>query len=539
MDNFKQPKRSHSRGHGIDGFAPKRPQPVQRTPVATNFRPQTNSQMTAVNKSSGFSGGTSLSTSSDTKAPLDQSGVHHTKARRSAQPKRSRRKTFFRIFAAMFVAAVLIVGGIAGYGYLKARQVFNGSSNGAIALEKNVDPVKLKGEGDGRINVLMLGIGGEGHDGAYLTDTMIVASIDPVQNEAALLSVPRDLWVKKASGSAGKINEVFANAREASLAKTKDKDAATKAGAEASQKVLTEVLGIPINYYVVLDFNGFIKAIDAVGGIQINITPDLAVSEQMWDDINKKPYYLNVQPGLQQFDSTRALFFSRSRHTSARGDFDRAERQRAVIVALKEKVQSAGTYANPVKVTQLLSAFGDHVRTDLSINEVMRLYDISKNITPDKVASIGLADKGNVMVVGDSINGLSVQVPKAGVFNYADIQSFVRNSLKDAFIKNENATISVLNGTSFEGLAGRKATELKSFGYNVTSTGNAPNKNFTKTVIVDMRNGAKKYTKNYLEKRFGVTATTQIPDPAIVPGDADFVIILGSDAATTPTTTAP
>jgi len=536
MDNFKQPKRSYPRGRGVDGFVSKRPAPHPHTPVANNFKPVTNSQLRPVQKTEGFVPASQPMQSHDPKAPLEGGdGGHSRRARRSAKPKASKRKIFFRTFSILFTLVVLIAGGVAGYGYLKARQVFNGSSGGAVALEKNVDPVKLKGEGDGRVNVLMLGMGGDGHDGAYLTDTIIIASIDPVQNEAALLSVPRDLWVKKASGNPGKINEVYANARESTLAKTKDKEQANKAGVEAAEKVLTEVLGIKLDYSVVVDFTGFIKAIDAVGGVQINITPELAVSERMWDDVHKKPYFLDVQPGLQSFDSTRALFFSRSRHTSARGDFDRAERQRALIVALKEKVQSAGTYSNPVKVTQLMSALGDNVRTDLSINEVMRLYDIGKNITPDKVASIGLTDKPNILVVGDSINGLSVQVPKAGLFVYTDIQAFVRNSLKDAFIKKENATITVLNGTATEGLASRKATELKSFGYNVVSTGNAPNKNFTKTVIVDMRKQDKKYTRNYLEKRFGVTAVTQMPDPTIVAGDADFVIILGTDAVTAAT----
>ncbi|NBU33379.1 LytR family transcriptional regulator [bacterium] len=531
MDNFKQPKRSYQRGRGVDGFVSRSQKPQQHTPVATNFKKSTNSQLKPVQSTEGYAPSTlSLTPRQDSKAPLGGPTVRPKKARRSAKPKRSLGKKIFRASVALFTFAFVLVGGIAGYTYFKTRLVFSGSSSGAVALQKNVDPVKLKGEGDGRVNVLLLGLGGEGQDGAYLTDTIIVASIDPVQNEAALLSVPRDLWVKKSSGSAGKINEVYANARESSLVSSKDKEAANKAGVDAIEKVLTEVLGIKLDYSVVADFKGFIKAVDAVGGVQINITPDLAVTEQLYDSVNKKPYFLDVKEGLQNFDSTRALYFSRSRYTSTRGDFDRSQRQRALIVALKEKVQSAGTYSNPVKVTQLLSTLGDNVRTDLSINEVMRLYEIGKNITPDKVASVSLVDKPNILIVSESINGLSTQVPKAGLFNYTDIQSFVRNSLKDAFIKKENATVTVLNGTSTEGLATRRATELRSFGYNVLSTGNAPNKNYTKTVLVDLRSGSKKYTKNYLEKRFGVAAVTQLPDPSIVAGDADFVIILGTDS---------
>ncbi len=537
MDNFKRPNRGTSRHHAVDGFAPVRKSSVPHSPrpsIGGVGQPLQQQRLDTFRHKDGFLPTTqSLGGShGDTKAPLqDNAGMRGSKRKHRPKTKRSPLRRVGRVFAIFLVLAVLGVGGYAGFAYLKVRQVFKGGG-GAAALEENVDPVKLKGEGDGRINILMLGIGGEGHEGAYLTDTIIIASVDPVQNEAALLSVPRDLWVKREDGSSGKINEVFAYARESALAKTKDKDAATKAGANATQKVLTNVLGIPMNYYVVVDFTGFQKAIDTVGGVQINVTKELTVSETLWNPMTGKNYVLNVKEGLQDFDGQKALFYARSRYTSPRGDFDRAERQKSVVIAFKEKVQSAGTYANPVKVTQLLSAFGDHVRTDMSINEVMRLYDIGKNITPEKVASIGLADPPNVLITGENINGLSAQVPKAGTYNYADIQNFVRNQLRDAFIKKENASILILNGTAKEGLASSKATELRSYGYLVSGTGNGPNKDFATTVIVDMRNGEKKYTKNYLEKRFGVSATTQLPDPSIVAGTADFVIILGTDAIT-------
>lgn len=118
-----------------------------------------------------------------------------------------------------------------------------------------------------------------------------------------------------------------------------------------------------MDYYVVVDFNGFQKAIDTVGGITINVSANLAVSETLWNPVKARQFVLDVKPGTQNFDGEKALFFCKVPQNSARGDFDRAERQKAVIVALKEKVQSVGTYANPVKVTQLLSTFGDHVRT--------------------------------------------------------------------------------------------------------------------------------------------------------------------------------
>ncbi len=533
MDDFRRPRRIVKRPHAVEGFVASRSadSATMRPRFAGNYQPST--QPTAhFSHNSGFVGAQHpISMSADPKAPIDDVRGRRLRRRQKhkVKAKRSPIKRFLRAAFILLIVSTLAIGGTAGYYFFKTKSVFQGGGS-APALAKNVDPVKLKGEGDGRINVVLFGIGGEGHDGAYLTDTIVIVSIDPVQNEAAMMSIPRDLWVKQESGGYTKINAIYAFERERVFARTKDKDAANKAAAAAAQKVLTTVTGIPMNYFMTVDFSGFEKAIDTVGGLDMTVPKELAVSERLWDEATRKNYFLNVQAGQQHFDGKRALYYARSRHTSPRGDFDRAERQRQVILALKEKVQSAGTYANPVKVTQLLSAFGDHVRTDLTINEMMRLYDIGKSITPDKVASVGLADPPQSLVRNGTVDSLSVVIPSAGVGNYDDIRAFVRNNLKDAFLKKENASVLVLNGTSIDGLAGRKSTELKSYGYNVISAASAPTKTYTKSVIVDMRGGAKKYTKNYLEKRFGVTATTSMPDPAITPGDADFVIILGTDA---------
>ncbi len=244
--------------------------------------------------------------------------------------------------------------------------------------------------------------------------------------------------------------------------------------------------------------------------------------------IDRKPYTLNVKPGLQHFDGTKALAYARSRYTSARGDFDRSERQRLIMVALKDKILSIGTLANPIKINELLSAFGSHIQSNLSTDEVIKLYNITKEIPSANITSIGLADPPNDYVHTSNINGLSVVVPKAGLNEYSAIQSYVRNALKDGFIKDENASVSVINGTNSEGKATTKANELKSYGYRVINVGDSPVKGNAKTIIV-ARNPDKKYTKNYLEKRFGVKAVSQMPDATIPTNDADFVIILGNE----------
>lgn len=450
--------------------------------------------------------------------------------RRGKEPLSRKRKVLLS-FAAILIFILLIGGFLFVKGYWNVNKVLKGGGN-AAALDQNVDPSKLKGEGDGRVNILMMGRGGEGHDGADLTDTIILVSIDPIAKEASMLSIPRDLYVPVPGYSSMKINAAFSTGKQAALAKaTRNKPVSTKqaedAGFELVEQTIEKNLGVPVHYHAMIDFSGFKQAIDTVGGIDINVPT--AVTEQM--RIDGRPYLLNVKAGQQKMDGYTALAYSRSRHTSARGDFDRAERQRAIIIALKQKMLTAGTVSNPAKISGLLDNLGSHVTSNFSVQDLSRLYQLGKEIDQSKITSIGLADPPNNYVTTGNVGGQSVVIPTAGTGNYKEIQAYLRNILKDSFIRNENASIMVLNGTQTAGLASTKAEELKSYGYNITTVDNAPTRTYTKTVLVDLRSGSKKYTKNYIEKRFGVSAVTSVPDPAIQPGTADFVIILGSDQA--------
>jgi hypothetical protein len=127
------------------------------------------------------------------------------------------------------------------------------------------------------------------------------------------------------------------------------------------------------------------------------------------------------------------------------------------------------------------------------------------------------------------LNGMSVVRPKAGAYDYTAIQAYARNVLKDGYIQNENANIAVYNGSTITGLAGKRADDLRSYGYNITSVANAPKQNYPNTILVDLTNGQKKVTSRYLEQRFGVTAVTSLPDASISASGADFVIILGQN----------
>ncbi len=547
MDNFRKSKTKSSKPtNSVDGFVRSTSKPNRGIFSGKTDRPNPNKQPTGRVGSFGTSDGFTPNKNSQIKtggkpsarqpARRDDGSIdlqmHDSgelpKYRKQANEKHNKRNKLKRATSLFTVTLILFSGFTFGRVYLKALQIFQGGG-GAAALNANADPSLLKGEGDGRINILMLGKGGDGHTAPDLTDTILVASINPIQKEAAIVSIPRDMYVRTEGGST-KINAVYANAKNYELNNSDYNDPsremnAEKAGLEAIETEVSEVLGIPIHYNSMVDFEGFKKAIDTVGGVDINAPEE--VYENMW--LDGRNYTLNVQPGWQSFDGFRALAYSRSRYTSARGDFSRSERQRLMLVALKDKILSVGTLANPLKINQLVGDFGDHIQVNMTVDEMMRLYEIGKDIPSDKIQSVGLADPPNDYVHTDNIGGLSVVVPKAGIYDYSEIHSFIRNKLVDGYLADENAMVLILNGTESSGLAGRTVKELKSYGYNLLPAADAPTKGYTETVIVDLRNGENKYTKRYLEQRFGTSTVPNLPDSTIQPGTADFVIIIGQN----------
>jgi LCP family protein required for cell wall assembly len=552
MNNFKHIKKSKSAPKAIDGFIPRNTSNSfndsknVKSRFRTTYRPEGSIEGLS-QKVEGFTARQQFSNSDDQELDINNVDLDISKMDETKKSKRKFRFIFWRrnkdkkqltpmkkvvrSFGILSLALLIGVSSLFAYGYIKARNIFRGDGEGAIALQKDVDPAKLNGEGDGRVNILLLGKGGPGHEAPDLTDTLLLASIDPIQNEAALVSVPRDLYVKDSNGYSTKINAIYSNAKQARLAKGNDTSSDIQAGEDAGLNAVkdsvSDVLGIPVHYYVMIDFEGFKNAINTVGGITVDVKEPLYDQSVAWL-LGGNP--LVADEGLQTFDGERALLYSRSRKGSARGDFDRTERQREVIVALQNKVLSLGTFSNPFKVIELLDTFGDKVRTDLNgLEEIKRLYEIGQNISADKIASVGLADPPNILVRTDNIGGLSVVVPTEGLYQYDEIRSYIRNNLRDAFLKSEDARVIILNGTSVAGLATATSEELKSYGYNVVGVDNAPTDNYVQNKLIDLTSGELKYTKSYLERRLGLTATNETIQDLPTLDSVDFVIILGTD----------
>lgn len=426
---------------------------------------------------------------------------------------------------------ILVLAGGTYFGYKlyhTQKKVLAGGGKAAAVCTDDVDVSQLKNEGDSRINVLLLGIGGPGHDGANLTDTILLASIDPINDKAVLLSVPRDLWVRVPGGGSHKINAAYANAVEQSKAKTQAGQQSD--GITQLDKTLQPVLdGVKIHYHVLLDFSAFKQMVDALGGVTVNVPETLYDPTIAWE--NKRNPYI-ARKGQQTFNGQRALLYVRSRETSS--DFARGERQRLIIAAVKQKAFSVGTFSNPFKVSSLLDSLGQNVYTDFSSSDIKCMYKQMATIASSSMQSLDMVEPPNNFLTTANIRGLSVVQPRAGLYDYSDIHNFLRSSLKDGLIVKENAPIAIYNATSTSGLASSKAKQLKNYGYNIAAVENAPNATDpASTLIVDLSNDTGKYTAHYLKNRFGASVVKKLPSEFGItpPPGAKFVIILGNDTS--------
>lgn len=461
------------------------------------------------------------------------------KKRRIARgkPEPSRRKKIIKRTILVLFLILALIGGFLGWKFLKATsKVFDGNVLGFF------DSTKLKGEETGRVNILLAGTSeddGPDHGGADLTDSIMVVSIDTKNNTGFTVSIPRDLWVKYgercSAGYEGKINVAYQCGKDVSF----KEDGYAEGGMGLLEKIISTNLGIPINYYGKINYTAFKDAVDAVGGITLDIK----------SEDPRGIYDPNIQPkdggpvrlknGPQQLDGKLALALARSRNVKggygmSRGDFDRTTYQRAMLLALKDKALSAGVISNPAKLGSLLDAAGNNVETDFKSNEVRRLYDLSKLIQNDKIQSIDLASSENMLVTTGMVGPQSVVKPVAGLGNFSAIKLYFKKLTSSDAVVREGATVAVLNGSGTVGLAQKRADELTVKGIEVSKIGNISAQETT--VIIDLSEGKKLATKSLLEKHFSAKSTTNAANyPELKGYQTDFVVLVGKQAATTST----
>ncbi len=352
------------------------------------------------------------------------------------QKKRKPWKKIILWTIGIIVGIGLLIGGWLGWKLLSNEiKVFGWG--GLFSLFRNE---KLKGEDTGHVNILLAGNSADdpNHAGSSLTDSIMVVSVNTRNNTAFMLSIPRDLYVDIPGYGYAKINEAYQDGEKGKFSEA----GYAKGGMGLLEKTISSKFGLTLNYYALVNYSAVREAVNAVGGITVNIqstdprglydpSPDLNNNYQPLVKLSNGPNKLN---GVQALALTRARGDSYGSYGYGLGDFERTKNQRLVLLALKDKATSMGTLSNPIKLGELFDSIGNNVETDLSLGNVRRLYNISKKIPDSAVTSAGLNDVDGKSLLASyrTRTGQSALVPKLGVDDYTDIQAYVQKLLNPA-----------------------------------------------------------------------------------------------------------
>lgn len=446
-----------------------------------------------------------------------------------------------------YVIAIIVIGLIFSGKVLISSQ--NGtnwfSGTGFFDKLKHLVPISdktLKGEENDRVNVLLLGMGGEGHDGAYLTDTMMLASFQPSTKQISLISIPRDLVAPVSNWQ--KVNSINAYAE-------KDNPGG---GGEVTAKAFAELLQTPIDYYIRVDFDGFSNIINELGGIEVNVENVLDdYSYPIFGQEDNPNYYsryehLRIEKGLQTMDGSLALKYARSRHAlgSEGSDFARARRQQLILEAVKNKLLSSKTLLNPVMITKLVNELSKSISTNLGTWEVLRFWEMFKNVDRSQIINKVLSDAPDgLLISGAGENGAYILTPRSG--NFSEVRNLVKNIFTTSPAESvmtpakkivkitDAAQVVILNGTWISGLAGKTAVILEQSGFIISKIGNAPERNYTQTTVYSLATSTVKgKSLKTLETLVGAAQSFNFPawinDYQATSTPSDFLLIIGTDA---------
>lgn len=454
--------------------------------------------------------------------------------RKSRRPMSRKRKIIGWIIRIIILLALVIGAYVGIKAFIASSQIFKGNFFGIFQNK----PLKM--DANGRTNILVLGSTDDdpNHPGNTLTDTIMVVSIDQNKKNGYVFSIPRDLWVNYnqacASGYQGKVNVYFYCSKEGDTPQA-EQERLTK-----TQKFIGDILGLDIQYGVHVNSVVVRDAVNAVGGVDLDVRGsggDPGVLDRNFDgQCNYTCYWVNYTNGVHHMDGAHAMYFSMARGSHAptyglsRGNFDREINQQKILIALKTKAVSAGTLTDVGKVTSLIDAMGKNLRTNFDTSEIRTLMSLGKDIPADSVKRLSLIEGDHALVTTGQVSGQSIVQPIAGLFDYSQIQAYVKKELNANDITREDAHVALFNGSGVDGYAKTQSDRLTEQGFTITSAANAPSGKYEAVEIYDLTR-AKPATKAKLEKLYGVTSKTT-KSPISVSVDTDFVVVYGKETST-------
>ncbi len=439
-------------------------------------------------------------------------------------PKKEKNFKFKKPSQSITLIALLILIIFLLWGIVKAIKSID------FTLFLSIAGQELQVDDNNHSNFLILGTGGENHDGGDLTDTILIASLDQKSKKVTMISIPRDLYIKDTLVGSSRINEVYYNAKKYYSSQSE--------GILHLEEKIEELTDIQIHYHLLLDFKGFKEIIDILGGI------DVYVEDDIYD-----PYYpkdgtylfepFRISQGYQHLDGETALKYARSRKTTS--DFDRARRQQDIIYAIKDKALSTDIILSTEKIGEILESVKDNIETNITVKEFLTLGSIGKDFTRDSITQRLLHDDPNYCggllytPAREYYNGMFVLVPAGGE---EFIHRYTQLNFKYSDINPENTKLHILNGTKTGGIAGETKQILKRLCFDIIRYGNAKDQLVPETIyyyknqydedgeLIDTKPAALEYLQTLIP---GIE-TTKIPEEyQEYMLAADIIIEIGED----------
>lgn len=373
-------------------------------------------------------------------------------------------------------------------------------------------------DGSGRVTVLLMGLDfrdWSSGEGPSRTDTMMLLTLDPLNNTAGMLSIPRDLWVSIPGFENGRINTAYFLGESYQM---------PGGGPGLAVKTVEQLLGVEINYYAQVDFGAFIRFVDELGGVKVDVPKKIKI-----DPIVGAP--IKLKEGRQNLNGELALAYARARNSFG-GDLDRAIRQQQVIFGIRERLlEPEDLTALIAKAPVLYSEIAAGVQTNMTLEELIKLALLAQKVHEENIESRSIS--AQEIIFAESPDEQSVLIPlpekirelrdEVFLVSTGTLGPLTPGTSQERMIA-EGSEIVLLNGSLVEGVASSTQTQLQSQGANVVNISNGEYTDHTR--IVDYTGNP--HTVQYLAEIFGLRsgyyALEYDPNSPV-----DVVVTLGAD----------
>lgn len=463
-------------------------------------------------------------------AKLDEEDEERPSRKERKQKSKLPKKHHFKIKHPIFMTILIVLVTLGVTGFVWGDSLISRLTNGQSGLFSTIgamisNEIPFETDANGRTNVLVFGTEGfnmdgatdyvdrdnsGSHDGANLTDSIMVLSFDQKTRDVAMISIPRDLKVSMAC-SAGKINEVY-------WCHNKDGDS-EEAGALALAQQLEEVLGIEFQYWAHVNWGALMDIIDTIGGITVVLNED--IDDRGWTGTVIEAGVPTRLSGLQ------AVALARARHGTVGGDFTRGNSQQKIMEGIVQELSTNGV--NVTEAFSLLNILGDNFRSNFSADNIKAGVKMASAFNAETMRNILLVDYINNVyyMTTANINGISYVVPAAGANNYGQVHEYIAQILSSNPVVREGAEISVYNATSEAGIASAEKVKLETDGYAISLVGDSEGAGCDAKYCVYAMTDEMPATQAALAERYGVEVRSGDELPGdIYAGTNDFIIVI-------------